>query len=311
MSPKGEQFAPLFPAQAKRPASAFFGAAKGSSVRNLGRIYASEKLLTNTQFIRDQFTISTWLCIGGVIQGALILALGRLALLPAVAVLLYRTLDTYAMVIGFKKNIYMKDVITQKFSAQIPDEIGEFGSQPANAPVTVFIIGTRSNHPLGMLAPGFKELGDHFQGMAKDLEKHAEEYGFLGMTTWLNASVRATSSELQQVAYFRSYDGLHAFAHSEIHRKAWDWWNRTVAQHPHLAIYHETYDVPAGHWETIYANSHPSGLGTATFKITDDTGSEAYASSIVDASRGKLKSSAGRMNRASGDDNDKYEQAKY
>lgn len=246
------------------------------------------------------------------IQGGLFLAIGRLSLVPAVAVLLYRTLDTYAMVIGFKENIYMKDVIQQKFSAQIPDELGDHGSKPADAPVTVLIIGTRSNHPLGMLAPGFKELGGHFEGMAKALEANAEKFGYLGMTSWLNASVRKTGSELQQVAYFRSYEGLHAFAHSEIHRNAWDWWNTNIQKHKHLSIYHESYDVPAGHWETIYANTHASGLASTTYKVTDEkTGMDAYASPIVDASRGKLKTSAGRMNRSSGDENDKYDRGSY
>jgi len=294
MSAKGKPFVSLVPPQETRPRAAFFGPARGAS------------------FIRDQLTISTWLCIGAVIQGGLFLTIGRLAIVPAVSLLLYRTLDTYAMVIGFKENIYMKDVIQRKFSAQIPDELGQQGSKPADSPVTVFIIGTRSNHPLGMLAPGFKELGAYFQKMADDLEKNAEKFGYLGMTTWLNASVRSTGSELQQVAYFKNVDGLHAFAHDKLHREAWDWWNSTVAEHAHLSIYHETYDVPKGHWETIYANSHPSGLASTTHKITDEkTGMDAYASPIVDASRGVLKSSAGRMARSQGDDNDKYGESPY
>lgn len=259
------------------------------------------------QFVRDQFEISTWLCIGAVIQGGLLILGGRLALVPAAALLLYRLLDTYAMVVGFKENPGMKGLVMQNHSAQIPDDEGKFGPEPANKPVTVLLIGARCNHPLGMLAPGYKEMGAHFEGMAQDLDDQAEKFGFLGMTSWLNASVRSTSNQIQWVCYFRSYEGLHEFAHSQIHRNAWDWWYGNVKKHPHLSIYHEVYDVPEGHWETIYNQSHPTGLGTTTHKVFDqETGAEIYASPIVDASKGKLKTSSGRMNRSKGDDNVKY-----
>lgn len=268
--------------------------------------------LTHVQLIRDQFTISTWLCIGALFQSGLFMIIGRLALLPAVVVLLYRILDTYAMTVGFKEDIYMKDIIQNKFSAQIPDEVGQYGPKPADKPITVFIIGTRSNHPLGMLAPGFKELGGYFQTMAKDLDNKADDFGFLGMTSWLNSSVRATGSELQMVCYFKNVEGLHAFAHSELHRKAWDWWNRTLKQHPHLSIYHETYDVPKGNWESIYVNTHASGLASTTYKVIDEqSGKEVYASPIVDASRGVLRTSAGRMSRSKGEEHDGYGEDPY
>lgn len=235
------------------------------------------------------------------------LLMGRLALLPVVAVLLFRSFDTYAMTVGWKKNIYMDGIIQQKFSAQIPDGTGQYSSKPADSAITVFIIGTRSNHPLGLLAPGFKELGDYFNQMARDLDEHAEEFGYLGMTSWLNSSVRRTGSEVQNVCYFRHVDGLHTFAHSQYHRKAWDWWNRTIKDHPHLSIYHETYDVPKGSWETIYMNTHASGLASTTFKVVDEeSGREVYASPIVDASRGLLRTSAGRMSRSKADEHDQY-----
>lgn len=288
-----QPFTPLVPSLPSRPKSSFFGPAK-------------------TSFIRDQFEISTWLCIGALLQGSLLLLVGRLALLPAAALISYRVLDTYAMATGWKRNKYMDGVLMKKFSAQFPDETGDFGSKPANSDVVVFLIGARCNHPLGAFAPGFKQLGDYFVQMCKDLETHAEEFGMLGITSWLNASDRSTSPESMVVAYFRTVEGLHAFAHSHYHREGWDWWNKTYNQHSHLSIYHEVYHVPKGHWESIRVNSHLSGLNSTTFKIWDkESGEERWQNPTVDASKGLLKTSAGRMSRSLGQEHEEYGEDPY
>jgi hypothetical protein len=206
----------------------------------------------------------------------------------------------------------MDGVLLQKTSAQLPDSQGKYGAKAANSDVVVFLIGTRCNHPLGILAPGMREMGAFFPQMVKDLEEHAEEFGFLGMTSWISASQRKTSNELLEVGYFQNIEGLHKFAHSEYHRKAWAWWNRTYKQHPHLSIYHETFHVPKGHWETIYVNSHLSHLGSSSVKVTnEETGEVEWANPLVDASKGVLKTSAGRMARSHAEEHDKYEEAPY
>lgn len=260
------------------------------------------------QLLRDNFSIPTWLCIGAILQGSLFLAVGRVALLPAVIYLSYHTLVAYAMSVGWMRNTYMDGIITKKFSAQFPDERGEYGTKPADSDVVVFLIGTRCNHPLGLLAPGFREFGTYFPRMVKDLEAHADEYGFLGMTSWLNTDNRTSKSELMYVGYFRTTEGLHNFAHSEYHMGGWRWWNRHVKQYPHISIWHETYHVPKGHWESIYVNSHASGINSTTFRYEDEaTEKEMWASPVVDATKGLLKTSAGRMSRSTGDDHEKLD----
>ena len=286
MSARSKNFTPLFQPFEKRPKSTFGSPAQGLN------------------FLRDNFTIVTWLCFGCVIQSILFLVGGRLALTPAVAILLYKTLDAYAQSIGILPNSYMKGVIQKKFSIAFPDEEGNFGSEPSNADVVVFLIGVRINHPLGMLAPGFREL--NMAGMVKDLEDHSEEYDFLGMTNWLNASDRTTNSEIMQVCYFRSNEGLQKFAHAEIHRTNWDHWNRTSKKNPHLSIYHETYHVPKGHWESIYINSHVSGINTTAHKVIDEEGKDKWTYPMVDASKGALRTSMGRMSRSLGHEHDEY-----
>jgi hypothetical protein len=255
------------------------------------------------QLIRDQFSITTWLSIGAVIQGGLFLVAGRLALIPALALVLFRALDAYAVVTGWKANPWTKDTVLQHVSAQFPDEEGRFGPEPANQDVVVLLIGTRSNSPLGILSPGFKELGEYFSSMVKSLEEKPEEYGFLGMTSWLNSSDRATQSELMNVAYFKSVESLYAFTHGPVHRAGVEWWAKTVKEHDHLAIWHEVYHAPRGHWENIYYNSHQSGILSTTHKIYDAaSGSEMWTSPVVDAGKGVLKTSAGRMGRTQHND---------
>ena len=294
MSRVGEDFKALLPLQDQRPKSHFYGAAGISSV------------------LRDQFTIQTWLALGAIAQAGLYAIVGSYAFLPAIAYILLNIIETTAITLGWKSNPYMKGVLMKKFSAQMPDSNGSYGSKAARDDVVVFLIGTRCNHPLGAFAPGFKDLGDYFQGMQKSLEEHAEEYGFLGATSWLNSNQRSSKSELMNVCYFRSVEGLHAFAHSKHHREGWNWWNKNVKQFPHISIYHETYHVPAGHYESIYVNSHISGINSTTYKVMDkETGETKWASPVVDASKGVLKTSAGRMARSHGDEHDAYGEDPY
>ncbi|KAK5000359.1 hypothetical protein LTR66_000777 [Elasticomyces elasticus] len=269
-----------------------------STVRPVSKFIRGEKT-GQANLIRDNFTLTTWMLLGAGAQSLLFLLAGRVALLPAVAVLVWQVLDTYLMATGVKHNTYMDGIIPGKFSAQFPDESGNYGNKPANSEVVVFLLGARINHPMKLLAPGARKLGDYFVGMAKNLEENAEQFGFLGMSSWISNGDRSTNNELMQVCYFRSVAGLHAFAHSPVHREGWTWFREIVATHPHISIFHETYAVPEGHWESIYANSHVNGIAATMFKtVGGESGEERWQSPIVDASRGLLKTSAGRMNRS-------------
>ncbi|KAM0717477.1 hypothetical protein Q7P37_007329 [Cladosporium fusiforme] len=275
-------FKPLLSPEEKRPKSAFFGAAGLQS------------------FIRDQFTVTTWLAIGAFVQSLAFLLVGRVALIPSATYLILSLANTFATAAGWKPNSLMDGVIREKFSTAFPNADGTYGEKPADSEIVVFLIGFRNNHPLGLLGPGVKEVGDAFGQMVKDLEKHTEEFGFLGATSWLNAATRTTQNETLVVCYFQSVEGLHKFAHSDYHMKTWLWWNKHVKNRPYMSIYHETYHVPKGNWETIYVNSHISGLPSARIQTEDGL----WASPMVDAKRGLLKTSAGRMSRSDAKEND-------
>ena len=73
------------------------------------------------------------------------LAIGRLAFLPAIAFLLAKIANAYAMKTGLKANPMAAGVIQSKFSAQLPQANGGYGSKPAADDVCVFLIGAKNN----------------------------------------------------------------------------------------------------------------------------------------------------------------------
>ncbi|KZO96929.1 hypothetical protein CALVIDRAFT_104727 [Calocera viscosa TUFC12733] len=217
------------------------------------------------------------------------------------------------MVYGFRPNVWSKDVIPKKFSAQLPPQEGE-EDVPASQGVVVFMLGARINHPLGFLAPGAKEIGDWADACYKEVQSKYDEYGCLGLSNFLGTE-RAAGNEILTLMYFKNTAGLHKFALSQTHRDTWNWWLAIQKKYPHLAIMHETYDVPARSWEAIYLQMHRTGLGAASVKMTpeeretagvkDDQGEEVWWSTPVDATRGKMRSSKGRMDRSDGGENAK------
>lgn len=257
--------------------------------------------------MRDQFTIATWLAMGALLQSLTFLLLGRLALLPAAAYLALRLASTLLAAAGWKHNSLMDGVILGKFSTAFPNSKGVYPSKPADSEIVVFLLGFRNNHPLGILAPGAKEIQDYFMQMIRDLDAGADEFGMLGMTSWRAASTRKTGNEFMQVGYFKTVEGLHAFAHSEEHMKAWRWWNKNVKRWSHMSIYHETYQVPRGNWETIYVNTHLTGLPSSRMKTEDGR----WASPVVDAKSGLLKTASGRMARSDAKEHDEMVKDPY
>lgn len=84
------------------------------------------------------------------------------------------------------------------------------------------------------------------------------ESGFLGAEPMLRNP--RTIAVLQ---YWRDFDSLEAYARDRerLHWPAWTAFNKAVGSSGTVGIFHETYVVPAGQHETIYANMPPFGLG--------------------------------------------------
>jgi len=278
-------FKSFLPADSKRPKSQYLLPSK--STRSA---YA----------IRENFSLSTWLLLGALIQSAIVFVIPRLyAFLPVFLVLASRLADSLAITYGVKTNHYLDDAILGRVSPQIPDGDGKFSENPSSEKVVVFMLGAKCNHPMGLFAPNFKEIGDTLNNMTKALEKNSIDNGFYGGSMWTSQDKNG-ATEFLFLSYWRSTEDVHNFAYLPVHREAWDWWNATVKQNDHLGINHEIFEVDRHHWEGVYLNFQPTLLGATTYlkkgdKLIGGTVDDEWISPLIDARKGKLRTSAGRL----------------
>jgi hypothetical protein len=123
--------------------------------------------------------------------------------------------------------------------------------------LVVFLVGFRFNGIRGLL-PALQTFFK-MPGMLSALERKPE-LGCLGGHVafgWRTAYV---------MQYWRSYEDLERFAHApaEAHVPAWRWYARLGAKGSGGGVWHETFRVAAGAYETIYVNMPQFGLAKAT-----------------------------------------------
>jgi hypothetical protein len=133
----------------------------------------------------------------------------------------------------------MARVIPSRMTAEID---GDF---------VLFLIGMRINKPLKVhkWLPVFLAMPP----MLKELDAHPES-GCLGYFQSLSVIVQ----------YWRSFEHLEAYArsHDQQHWPAWLAFNkRSVNSRGDVGIWHETYQVRRGEYETVYSGMPPFGLG--------------------------------------------------
>jgi heme-degrading monooxygenase HmoA len=146
----------------------------------------------------------------------------------------------------------------------------------AEGEVVVFLIGMRVNRlwALHRWLPVFTAMPRMLRELAGD-----KESGLL-------AHVLLTGSPrlYYVVQYWESKDKLYAYARDgdRLHRPAWTAFNRRAHQSGSaVGIWHETYVVPAGGYESIYSGMPPFGLGAAhgavPVAMRGETGAERLA----------------------------------
>ncbi|WP_245808501.1 DUF4188 domain-containing protein [Deinococcus hopiensis] len=117
----------------------------------------------------------------------------------------------------------------------------------------VFVIGMRVNQPLKVRA--WLPVVRAMPSMVRELQAQPE-LGLLGSQFY----------GLTQIQYWRSMEHLHRYARSRehAHLPAWRAFNQNArAAGNAVGIWHETYQVAAGAYETVYVNMPPTGLGRA------------------------------------------------
>jgi hypothetical protein len=134
----------------------------------------------------------------------------------------------------------MADIIAKRMTAEME---GEF---------VVFLIGMRINKwwKVHKWLPVFLAM----PRMLKELHTKKDK-GFLGHIFTPKVIIQ----------YWRSFDQLEAYARDResAHWPAWTDFNRRMKEaRGDVGIWHETYKVGAGDYETVYSGMPPFGLGT-------------------------------------------------
>jgi hypothetical protein len=125
--------------------------------------------------------------------------------------------------------------------------------------VTVFLIGMRINNFRALRSwwPVFRAMPRMLRELSQD-----QGSGLLGYRLRLGSP-----RDFEVIQYWESPEKLlgYAAAPERQHRPAWAAFNRHArAGRGHVGIWHETYVVPAGGHECIYADMPPYGLAAAT-----------------------------------------------
>ncbi|OAA75514.1 hypothetical protein LEL_07502 [Akanthomyces lecanii RCEF 1005] len=186
------------------------------------------------------------------------------------------------------------NVVPGRAAAQLPQRDGSFLATPAEDQLVVFHIGAQFNHPLGPLCPGGKATGERFDRLVADLRRRADELGVLSVSAWTGAVDGSFSTNT--IIYFKDVQSLHAFAHEDMHREAWEWF--AAQRFPHLGVFHETFLVPRKSYECVYLNCKPLLMGSAASLARDEkTGEERWVNALVSADTPVLKTQYARMGR--------------
>lgn len=138
----------------------------------------------------------------------------------------------------------MSNVIAQRMTARIE---GDF---------VVFLIGMRINKlwKVWKWAPVARQMPQMLAELAAQPE--------LGL---LHARTHFGLPNILVVQYWRSFDHLHEYATgaNALHFPAWRAFNRAVGSNGDVGIWHESYLVKDGAYESVYNNMPPYGLGVA------------------------------------------------
>ena len=119
----------------------------------------------------------------------------------------------------------------------------------------VFLIGMRVNNPLKFYK--WLPVVNAMPKMLKELYSQPER-GFIHAEMWFG---RTTI----MVQYWRSMEQLLAYAKARDseHLPAWQAFNKSIGTDGSVGIWHETYAVSPGAYESVYVNMPRFGLGRA------------------------------------------------
>jgi len=136
----------------------------------------------------------------------------------------------------------------------------------------VFLIGMRINKPLKIHR--WYPIASAMPRMLREVTEGAPQNGFLGFTQL---------GRFALVQYWRDFASLEAYAQDQnhLHQPAWAAFNRAARDaRGDVGIWHGTYLIKDGQYESIYSGMPPTGLGNAGHLLP--------VSGTQEAARGRL-----------------------
>lgn len=126
----------------------------------------------------------------------------------------------------------------------------------SDQPFAVFLIGMRINK--WWRVDKWLSVASAMSPMMQTLFTHPEK-GFLHAEFYWNFRGPVL------IQYWRSFDDLERFAKnpSDPHLAAWKRFNQAIGKDGSVGIWHETYTIHPGQFETLYSNMPKFGLGAA------------------------------------------------
>src|SRR5579859_942481 len=208
---------------------------------------------------QDEMAIfKTMLSIRSMVGIGMVLTLLSLLVLPkpiVIAVASLMTLPQLVLTLSRHHGI-IRDPLRQAH----PVRRGRFAAQ-IEGDFCVFHIGIIQN--VHIPTKEFKEIGDAFTAMHRDLEANPEKYGYFGSTNYVSSNIRVDSA--MTIQYWRSQEHLNAYArdHMNKHFPAMKWSSGYMKVSANVGFWHESFKVHAGEYEGIYVNCPELLLGKA------------------------------------------------
>jgi hypothetical protein len=147
-------------------------------------------------------------------------------------------------------------------------------------PFVIFIIGARINRPwkLNVVLPFLASM----PRMLKELGARPE----LGL---LHVRQHFGGTSVTLIQYWRSFEQLEAYARAPdlAHLPVWQWFNTKLGSNGDIGIWHETYLIQPGAYETVYNNMPRFGLGAAG-TLVDAVGARQSAHQRIKAAAEKV-----------------------
>jgi hypothetical protein len=119
----------------------------------------------------------------------------------------------------------------------------------------VFLIGMRVNRPWKLRKLAF--MAGTMPRLLRELDADPA-LGCMGSWQVLRSPIAPTV-----IQYWRSFEELEAYAHALTHKEMWQRFFRLVQADGDIGIWHETFRVRAGEYESVYGGMPRFGLAAA------------------------------------------------